>query len=78
MLWSKTVWAGDGRPGLQLSAGTAVDWSQPLSGFGGQDHPVYATYWKMASAPWTIHSRLRRRIRSFMDRAGSILAEVGR
>ncbi|SES33032.1 cation/acetate symporter [Pedococcus cremeus] len=39
-----TVWLGDGRPGPQLTAGTAVDWAQPLSGFGGQDHPVYATY----------------------------------
>ncbi len=38
------VWLGDGRPGPQLTGGTAVDWAQPLSGFGGQDHPVYATY----------------------------------
>ena len=39
-----TVWLGDGRPGPQLGEGTAIDWAQPLSGFGGQDHPVYATY----------------------------------
>jgi cation/acetate symporter len=39
-----TVWVGDGRPGPRLTTGTAVDWAQPLSGFGGQDHPVYATY----------------------------------
>lgn len=38
------VWLDDGRPGPQLTGGTAVDWAQPLSGFGGQDHPVYATY----------------------------------
>jgi cation/acetate symporter len=39
-----TVWVGDGRPGPRPGEGTAVDWAQPLSGFGGQDHPVYATY----------------------------------
>jgi cation/acetate symporter len=38
------VWLGDGLPGPQLTDGTAVDWAEPLSGFGGQDHPVYATY----------------------------------
>jgi cation/acetate symporter len=38
------VWLQDGRPEPQLTGGTASDWAQPLSGFGGQDHPVYATY----------------------------------
>jgi cation/acetate symporter len=38
------VWLQDGRPGPQLTGGAASQWVQPLSGFGGQDHPVYVTY----------------------------------
>ena len=38
------VWLGDGAPAPQLADGAGVHWAEPLSGFGGQDHPVYVTY----------------------------------
>jgi cation/acetate symporter len=38
------VWIGQGTPAPGVSSGVDLHWAQPLSGFGGRDHPVYATY----------------------------------
>ncbi len=38
------VWLGQGTPAPGVSSGVDLHWAQPLSGFGGRDHPVYATY----------------------------------
>ena len=38
------VWLGQGTPAPGVSGGVGLHWAQPLSGFGGRDHPVYATY----------------------------------
>ena len=42
LLW---LWLRHGAPPPRFpAAGTGRDWAQPLGGFGGRDHPVYATY----------------------------------
>jgi cation/acetate symporter len=42
LLW---LWVRAGQPTPQVpTSGPDHDWSRPLSGFGGRDHPVYATY----------------------------------
>lgn len=42
LLW---LWLRHGAPQPRLpGTGTGRDWAQPLGGFGGRDHPVYATY----------------------------------
>jgi len=38
------VWLGDGSPAPEVATTSGSHWAEPLSGFGGQDHPVYATY----------------------------------
>lgn len=37
------AWLGDGQPAADVVT-QPTGWQVPLSGFGGQDHPVYATY----------------------------------
>jgi len=42
LLW---LWQRSGAPQPHVRAsGPGHDWSRPLGGFGGRDHPVYATY----------------------------------
>ena len=42
LLW---LWVRAGQPAPRVpTLGPGRDWSRPLSGFGGRDHPVYATY----------------------------------
>ena len=42
LLW---LWLRQGAPPPRFPAtDTGPDWTRPLSGFGGRDHPVYATY----------------------------------
>ncbi len=38
------AWVGDGAPGPRVLGEAGPSWAEPLSGFGGQDHAVYATY----------------------------------
>jgi cation/acetate symporter len=38
------VWLGDGAPAPEVATTPGSHWAEPLSGFGGQDHPAYATY----------------------------------
>ncbi len=38
------AWLGDGQPAAAVLQESGGGWAVPLSGFGGQDHPVYATY----------------------------------
>ncbi|HEY7719051.1 MAG TPA: cation acetate symporter [Pedococcus sp.] len=38
------VWLSDGAPAPEVMTSGGSHWAEPLSGFGGQDHPVYATY----------------------------------
>jgi cation/acetate symporter len=38
------LWWQSGTPGPTVTATAGADWAQALSGFGGREHPVYATY----------------------------------
>jgi cation/acetate symporter len=39
-----SVWLRSGAPAPAVMAGPGPNWAEPLSGFGGQGHPTYATY----------------------------------
>ncbi len=38
------VWVGAGTPAPAVASAPGPAWAEALSGFGGRDHPVYATY----------------------------------
>ena len=38
------LWWQSGAPAPNVTSPGGVEWAQALSGFGGREHPVYATY----------------------------------
>jgi len=38
------VWVGAGSPAPAVASSSGPGWAEALSGFGGREHPVYATY----------------------------------